>query len=671
MSYENMPSSITRPAADRDHALLFVGVCNRERYALSLRRWTRLLNEMYGFPLANIRIVVGTYSNASWPLMIAGTDVTYDATMSDLDDALSDYATGSGTPYALGADDNLFIFTFNHGGQDTSGCYLCCENFAQNYYATTFAARTNAIHCRQIVLLAAQCHAGGFVDPFIDTLWSATRGAVLAGCRADQNTMEAVFDKLVAAAINGRMVPDSLDDNIDIGINGDGMDVTTVPGYHENRVDWGPTGVISMREVHNWVTDHYVNHIYPSYSSINEIPVYRQKPWTESGEPVDICLGQADLVMTDCVTDTGQEPCGCSPWWYSPDLYPDNSDEFPGLPDHQYVPAHYNRFAARISNRGNAPTDNIWSYMEVRGLGFTGGPVGPPRIDKALETDGGSVASARLRPGRAHTQFQRILIGDDFGHGCISALTWSGTDEMDHTLWQITQDNDQVQCNINAASVSGSFPVDSAATNSNAGRLNIVMPIFAEAAGGDFEIQLEKAKGELPFSLRAKTKLVHLKKMEKGRLVVELRLTKGRQANPIEDGLKGRFDVLLLKDKKIIGGATFIVETATAHAHAMAFDERNLPISGAKIVLSQPGIATTLSAKTNKKGIAQFGPMNPGFYFAKVDGSDAKPIRVWIRPGDKNSIRLLTLRKDPRPKLIPVRSFLAEPHKANTKRSRK
>jgi hypothetical protein len=201
MTYANMSASITRPTADRYHALLFVGVCNRERYVLSLNRWTNLLNQMYGYPLANIRILVGTYSG--WASMVTGTDVTYNATRAQLDTALADYAAGGA--HALGANDNLFIFTYNHGGNDADslGSYLCCENFTTKYYASDLATRIGAIHCRQIVLFAAQCESGGFVDPFIDALWTGTRGAVIAASRADEDTQEAVSDKLFASAFTG------------------------------------------------------------------------------------------------------------------------------------------------------------------------------------------------------------------------------------------------------------------------------------------------------------------------------------------------------------------------------------------------------------------------------------------------------------------------------------
>ena len=156
MPYENMSPAITRPTAQDHFALLYVGVCNRQRYVESLIRWTNLLHVMYGYPLGNIRILVGTYSNPSWASMVAGTDVTYDATRTDLDDTLAAYAAGSGDAHELGANDKLFIFTFNHGGQDTSGSYLCCDNFSDKYHASDFATRIGAMQCRQIVLLAAQ-----------------------------------------------------------------------------------------------------------------------------------------------------------------------------------------------------------------------------------------------------------------------------------------------------------------------------------------------------------------------------------------------------------------------------------------------------------------------------------------------------------------------------------
>jgi len=629
-----MSGSISRPTADRCHALLFVGVCNRKRYVLSLIRWTNLLNQMYGYPLANIRILVGTYSDLTWPSMVAGADIKYDATMTDLDNALAAYAAGSGSPYELNADDSLLIFTFNHGGQDAPGCYLCCENFTTKYYASSFAARISAIHCRQIVLLAAQCHAGGFVDPFINALSIGTRGAVMAGCRSDQVTYEAVCDKLFASAFNGRMVQDPLDDNVDLGITGDGLDVYLIPGYHTRRIDWGPTGVISAREAFNWVYDHYITSVYPSEPSVTEIPLYRQNPWTEAGQPVHIRLGEPDFVMQDCDADTGAEPSTCASPWFSPDVYPDNTDQFPSAGTHEYVPAHHNRFFVRTGNRGTAPTDDVWRILEVRGLGFTGGPVGPPRIDRAVEVTTTGAVSARLRPGRAHTQYQRILIGGDFGHGCVSAAAFSGVDSMSHSLWNIVPDNDQAQCNLSPAAVSGSVPVDSSSVNSNAGKLIRTIPVFAPD-GGAFELRIGKPEKDLPVKVRAEKSKLLLRKGQQGEFSLEIQV-----APNTPDGVKGQISVAVIRDRKTIGGMTFQVKVATAFAKILAHDHGGQPIPKATVLLRHPGDPRVLSAMTDGKGAAVFGPLNPGFYFAEIKDGRCAPVRIHVVPGKDNLFKI-------------------------------
>ena len=641
MPYENMSINITRPTVDNYYAFFFIGVCNQERYVISLRRWTNLLHEMYGYPLANIRILVGTYSTANWGNMIAGTDVTYNATRTDLDNALADYATGSGDPHELGSDDNLFIFTFNHGDQDpVSGCYLCCDTFTTRYYASDFANRINAIQCNQIVYLAAQCHSGGFVDPFINGLSANTWGAIMAGTRSDLNTWEAIFDKLFASAFNGRMVQNALDDNIDLDITGDGMGVDTVPGYNTDRIDWGPTGCISTREAFNWVYDHYVNEIFPdpNYAFITDMPLYRQSPWTENGEPVHIRLGEPDLIMQDCVGDTGEEPSTCVSPWHSPDLYPDNTDQFPAAGQYQYVPEHHNRFFIRTANRGTAPTDDIWKLSEVRGLGFSGGPVGPMRIDRAMETDGIETLSARLRPGRAHSQFERILIGGDFGHGCISALCWSGVDEMDHTLWHLIQDNDQVQCNIDPASVSGATPVSSASTNSNAGLIMRTIPIFAEM-DGVFEIKFDEPEMKIPVEMEAEK--LRLKKGETGIILLKIKIKPETR-----DGEKGRLTARLTHNDQTIGGVTFLIKVITAYAQVYVLTEEGNRVANIEVMLIHPGDPRRLVSVTDKNGIAVFGPLNSGFYYASV--RESKPVITYVKPGKENPIQIL-IKKSKRP----------------------
>ena len=636
MPYANMPGSLTRPTAQNYHALFFVGVCNVERYPRSLVRWTNLLHDMYGYPIGNIRILVGAYGSGTWPSMEVGTDTTYNATQANLDQALADYAPG-GT-YALGPSDNLFIFTFNHGGNDSDGLgsYLCCENFATKYYASAFATRISAIGCRQIVLLAAQCYAGGFVDPVMNALIATNkRGAVLAGCRSDQTTMEAVCDKLVATALNGRMVLNALDDNIDLGITGDGVDVYLVPGYNTDRVDWGPTGVMSMREAYDQVYHHYYDHVWPTYPWISEIPLYRQTPWYEAGQLAHIRLGEPDLVIRDYDTDTGVEPSTGSPW-YSPDLYADNTDLFPTTGQHEYVPQHHNRFFNRISNRGTAPTDDIWRFLEVRGLGFSGGQVGPPSLHRITETSltPPVTVSARLRPTRAHTQYDRILIGGDFGHGCVSAATFAGCDPMSHTLWHIPEDNDQAQCNLDPAAVSGSTPVGGGATNSNAGKLIRTIPVEADE-DGTFEVKVMGFDGEVKGETAVEPATRTLKKGDRADFNVTITIPSGTK-----DGAAGRLTVVLVKNQRTVGGVTFLLKVATSHVMAYVYDAAGLAVPKAKVTLTAPQDPRRLEAFTDEKGLARFGPLNPGFYFAHTEGLDEPPVRVHAAPGKEVQLRL-------------------------------
>lgn len=647
MPYENMSGSITRPAALHCHALLFAGIINVSRYPLSLVRWTNLLHEMYGYPLENIRILIGPYtiSPPDWPAMVAGTDTTYDATMTDLDNALAAY--GVGGSHALGADDTLFIFTFDHGGNDFDGLgsYICCDpppgsqSYMDKYYASNFASRIANIHCKQIVYLAAQCYSGGFVDPFMGALAAGVNGAIMAGCRSDQVTWEAVCDKLFASAFNGRMVQDPLDDNIDLGITGDGVDVYLVPGYQTGRIDWGPTGCLSTREAFNWVYSHYVDHIYsnPSYSWVDEVPLYRQTPWTDAnGHPFHIRLGEPELAMQDCAADTGLEPSTgtCASPWHSPDVYPDNTDQFPGTTTDVYVPAHHNRFFVRTANRGTAPTDFVWRNIEVRGLGFTGGPVGPPRVDLATETSGNTTVSARIRPLRAHTQYTRILIGADYGHGCVSAASFTGCDPWSHNQWLIVDDNDQVQHNIEAAAVSGSVPVPATATNSNAGKLMLSLPLEA-AADAAFEFKPILGKADIPATLKFDTPAVKLSRGARAVVNLEMALKKGTRT-----GTKFQVSYAITRDGKPYSGVTFNITVADATLLVGVYDQKGLPVPRAKVLLTAPGDPRKLYATTDAKGLAKFAPINPGFYFAYVAGAKTEPVRVWAAPNRETQLKL-------------------------------
>ncbi len=201
---------------------------------------------------------------------------------------------------------------------------------------------------------------------------------------------------------------------------------------------------------------------------------------------------------------------------------------------------------------------------------------------------------------------------------------------MDHTLWHIIADNDQVQCNIDPASVSGSTTVGSGSVNSNAGVIMRTIPIVAEM-DGVFEIVFDKPKIDAPVEMV--TEKLRLKKGEAGKIPIEIRLKQD-----VKDGVKGLLTARLLHNEKQIGGVTFQIETATAYAQAYVFTERGMKVPKFKVILRHPGDPRRIVSVTNRNGVAIFGPLNPGFYWATIEENDQPPVRVFIKPGKENPI---------------------------------
>jgi hypothetical protein len=119
----------------------------------------------------------------------------------------------------------------------------------------------------------------------------------------------------------------------------------------------------------------------------------------------------------------------------------------------------------------------------------------------------------------------------------------------------------------------------------------------------------------------------------------------------VKDGVRDRLSVWLVHNRKIAGGITFLIETATAAAQFFVHDWRGLAVPRAKVILRHPGDPRELYAKSNKKGFAGFGPLNPGFYFAEVEKGGGAPVRVHITPGRENRFKLQIEKTPGRPKI--------------------
>jgi hypothetical protein len=674
-----MSSAITRPARGRYYALLFAGDTTHAWFGPGLARWAKLLIEMYGYEPQHVRVLVGPPATPP-PSLPPGTIVTYGATMTDFDAALANYAGAPGPYPQLGPADSLFILTIGHGGYNACGPYqafLSCHGSPYAvYWANQFASRIQAIHSRQIALVAAQSCAAGFVDSFIQALAPGTRGAGAAACLHQQASTRDVFEKVFASVLNGRMVQDPLDDNIDLGITGGGMGPTFVPGFHTNRFDWGPNGVISMREAHSAVYDHYVTSIYPNpaYNFITETLMYRQKPEVDGSQPAYVRLGEPDLIMQDCPLDSGLEPSAAAPppndvvaipidmqaaqqgstakaaestpgrafdcpnFWYSPDLLVDNPVP-PG--GGCFTPGAHNRFFLRTANRGTAPTDDIWRILKVASYGALHSPLpSPMRIDRAVVDSVTPPVSARLRPGRAHTQREKVWVSPDTAHACLVAASFCPLDPLDYALFNPRWDNDQAQHNLSPVFISGDEVITDTTGSSNARMAYRRIPVVAPA-DGEFSLRLGDVRGTMKVQIRVDPPTVRLKKGENGAFVIAVAIPPGTARDA-----EGVLDVGIIwtpaRDgaaADMLSGVSMRFAVCTSHVVADVHGPDGHPAAKAKVLLTQPDDPRELTAVTDNKGVAAFGPLNPGFYFLSTPGSTRDPMPVHAVAGRKVNVR--------------------------------
>ena len=181
---------------DKYYALLIDGGVNKDnnevRYWYDIAFMYNTLRE-YGYPASHIKVLMSDGTDTSTttgldrhisniapkydssPLDLDGVTTTNEVndkvTHAILDSTLDSYATGTS---ALPSDATLFIFTTGHGGSDTATGATQDSNTVKYYlwnneYITDkdFVAKLNAINCKAIIMVMAQCNGGGFYDEFI------------------------------------------------------------------------------------------------------------------------------------------------------------------------------------------------------------------------------------------------------------------------------------------------------------------------------------------------------------------------------------------------------------------------------------------------------------------------------------------------------------------------
>jgi hypothetical protein len=219
------------------------------------------------------------FSYGSSPLDLDGdgdNDTQFSATRANI---TSVFNTLSGI---LDTDDYLFIFSTDHGGQDSGDdVYINLWNETMN--DDEFAVEVNKVNAGEINIVMEQCHSGGFIADLSDE-----NRVIATACTAGEpswamppNYTYNEFAYHWTAAVAGE------------DPNGNTIDADT-----DNN------GYVSVQEAFDYAytNDDYVNGVYISgYGTVYEHPQYNSQKYT-LGENLTL-LGKEICVSTDYIHD--------------------------------------------------------------------------------------------------------------------------------------------------------------------------------------------------------------------------------------------------------------------------------------------------------------------------------------------------------------------------------
>lgn len=227
---------------------------NWERYWNDCSAIYQVLVNVYGYSKQNIYVLMadgtnpnidrhmndGTYESS--PLDLDGdglADIQYDATRSSI---TSVFNTLSNT---LTEEDDLFIFTTDHGDRIDGNHVVMCLWNGEIFHDYEFASCLNNISAKQINICMEQCYSGGFIDNI-----SRNNVVISTACRYDEPSharQDFLYDEYVyhwISAVAGETPSGVL---IDADNNNDGY--------------------VSMIEAFEYANYHDATYEFPQYNS--------------------------------------------------------------------------------------------------------------------------------------------------------------------------------------------------------------------------------------------------------------------------------------------------------------------------------------------------------------------------------------------------------------------
>ncbi len=574
--------------AARRHALFFAGMDNMPHFRTDFVIMREILIDRYGYDPANIVIAMG--DGTGYPDL----PVDYAGDQAGLDAALDAFATGGS--HVLGAGDTLFLYTFNHGGADDTGAYLCLSPDWGSYYSSQLKTKLDNIQCDQLIVAMNQCHSGGFINDVIATT-GPSQVAIMTACREDQSAYPSggsgshgYFSVVLAVALNW----------------GFSASVSaTFPGYAAGAIttqDTNNDGLISAEEAWHYVQDMMTAHHSPTINGI-ETP-----QWGVSAPGVGATLywGLPDILVEDGV-----------PWWESPDVFlhdptvvPDDTTAAAGHPANwgdYYHPDVVNRVVARVHNAGCAPARGL--TVEFRAMSFgTGGGTNLIGTYPIVDIDPGQHAYAYV-----DWFFSSALI-----HRCVMVRADCLGDPAAPFGSPIDSDDNQAQRNLDPlfAGFGEAMPT-----------VQVIERTFLVHNPG----KKEAVFTIVPGNSREKTDLIHPVLPERDELQrITLKPGEHRQLTirfevspKVKLGQKLHFPLAvrrLTPERRTVGGVTFTVEVAEGRLEGRVVNREGIVPKKGMVTLNNIKQAELhYSALVGRMGSFSFPHIVPGPYRISAD----------------------------------------------------